>query len=145
MPDTAICSAPLTSIERWAFEVLGGQNFKRRGPFAERHGSWELTFVADFGDGLYKFIDVTLSEDSPETHICEIWITAESPDRFGRKLERQFKVKNDEFESEDFERRLKKQLDTAVKTVRELQPDRKKKDFLRSKGNSASSAGVGQG
>ena len=144
MADTTPYSSLLTSIERWAFDVLDGQNFKRRGPFAERHGSWELTFVSDFGDGLYKFIDFTLTEYSPETHVCEISTTAESSVRFGRTFGHQFKVRNDEFESPDFERRFKKHLDTAVETVRELQPDRKKKDYLHPKSKTAKSAGVGR-
>lgn len=143
MADATTDSTSLrSSIEGWALTVLGCQGFGRRSRFAERHGSWELSFVSDFGDGLYKFIDLALTEDSPETHICEIWISAESPDRFGRKLEREFKVRNDEFDSPDFERRLKKDLDTAVKTVRELQPDRKKEDYLHSKSQSARAASV---
>jgi len=112
-----------------ASRQLSAQGFLLFSPFAERHGSWDITFHRASGDIDHTIsIDFT-SEFAPgvEGHISswrvEIWIGAEQNQQFMRRMVRQLTANLEELDSKALLNELEKILKQSIRLLSGLKAE----------------------
>lgn len=110
-----------------ASSTLEGSQFLVFSPFAERHGSWEITYYQLVQD-IQRTVSIALANElSPkinplmQTWRVEIWIGAEKKERFVRRMTSHFSGEISELNSEPFLTKFQAALKGSVDLVLSLQ------------------------
>jgi hypothetical protein len=94
--------------------------------FAERHGSWEITF--DRTDAMHRYVTIDftssgLKQFRGQRYDVEVWIGAELGDSFARRMVGQFTSWDDQFQSQEFEARLRETVQRAISETLAIRED----------------------
>lgn len=98
------------------------RDFRPLGPFAERHGSWEITFCRRGSQAadLDRFVCLALTKRRGSYDV-EFWIGAQNGDRYVRQEASGFSASEVEFRDEAFRNTLGQNLQSAIDAANDLE------------------------
>ena len=105
----------LTDLEALVVGIMGGRGYLPLGPFAERHGSFQITFHA-LSRNLHRYVILAISDLlHGDVLALDIWVGAESDGRSARTAVVRIPVDSDMKSSSAWRKPLKQAIESAAK------------------------------
>lgn len=115
-------------LQQHLTEWLQRVGYSRFSDFGNRHGSWEITFAKN-SDEIVRFLSLDLTPTLPRAieqsmpYALEVWVSAESGDRFCRRMIGQLSVTERQVNDWQVQHSLQSLLRVAADTADGLRID----------------------